>query len=305
MKAIKKTVRFAKSGFFGKDGDIYYLPNDVLVTRASEAIGLPVYLEHNAENGVYGYVTNVYKDPNSDWYNADIIVTDENMQSALEQEDCSGYKLSNGYKAIGEKGEFRKDGINYQSEINDLEWRELTLTKNPRYQDAVILNSDSEDTMRVFNGEFIGNAEKQEDNNTTGEEVMTNIKIDGVEYKADYVLECINNFEDGKKSFLSKLSGLFNTEVENKEEVEEKVLDEQEPIAEEAPKAEEESKEEVSKAEEEVTNEEPEEVKEEVTEEEAKEEVKEEITKTAEEVKNSLTEATKELSTFEFKKKTY
>lgn len=150
-KALRKTVRFAKAGFFGVKDKLYHLSEEVLRNTVGGAIGLPVYLEHDDNGKTYGYVSNVYE-ADDGWYNAEIIITDDNMKSVLCLEDCGGYKTSNAYNITdGKEGDLRKNGINYNMEIQGVDWLELTLTKNPRYQEATIFNNEES----CLGGEFV------------------------------------------------------------------------------------------------------------------------------------------------------
>lgn len=281
MKALKKTVRFAKAGFFGftdLEGQRHtcYLSEEVLNSNISDAEGIPVYLEHNEEGKQYGYVSNVYMSDDG-WYNADILITDENMQSVLSTEGNGGYAVSNGYQSKNRTGSFRNNGIDYDQEVTEMFWKELTLTRNPKYKDAVILNSDN-----CLDSGFIENSQPTEGNE------MTKIIVDGVEHDEDYVVEAIKNFEDGKESLISKAVKFFSVKnTEEVKEISEEVEDElSEAPAEEEAKAEAEAKEPEVETEEEVKAE-PEVETEEKEEADAKDNSEAEEETKAEVVKNS------------------
>ena len=337
-KAIKKVARFAKSGFLGHDGRVAYISEEVLSESIDKAIGLPVLLEHNDDGRVYGYVSNIFRD--GDWYLAEMMIHDENMAKVLDQADKGGFKTSTGFFIESFKeGNFLRNDVPYQVEIDGIRWKEWTLTRNPKYQDAIILNSSDhkKDDQAKFDGDFISEKEENSDqavqneikevtNSKEKELTMSKTIIEGKEYDTTFVKNAIENFEQGSTSFISKLMNSFKSnEVKNSSEVEEEEIKSDEPKQDEV-KEEVQNEKEVS-AEESKDEEKGEEVQNSSDEEDAKEdsateeekkddkevqnsskvEDKKVETKTATEVKNSMSApvSTVNITGFAFAEKKY
>jgi len=253
-----------------------YLSNAVIESAIDTAVGVPINLEHNDEKQ-YGVVVGASKDIGSDWYIAEMMITDENMANALNQADKGGYKLSNEYRCSKREGDFIMNGVPYQVEITQMAFEGLAFTKTPRYNEAVILNSKG-DQMIVLNGK---------------------------EYSKDYVAQCIQNAEQGETGLKDKLLNFLGLNVDNgcdkKKKMSEDDKKSEEKKSEKKSEKEDDKKSEEKDKKEDVKNSEE---KADEKEAEAEEKIKEEDGKTSEEVKNSL-KTVVHSDSFEFVEKTY
>jgi hypothetical protein len=168
MQGVKTySMRFIQPGLCGyvSEGDgVVLIQKPALDSMAKSFKGMPIFNEQHHQTltkeelirafrtDSVGVVANASWNPDTGWYDGEIIIWDEaaakNIESGEYFPSCAYIPSENGIKDGG--GVWHN--VDYDLEILDGEYTHLAIVKNPRYEDAKFFeNSKGENRMRIFN----------------------------------------------------------------------------------------------------------------------------------------------------------
>lgn len=211
------------------DGTSYkiLLKEDTLRKMDSTFPGKPAFVEHvndvpkdrdKLKNQADAWVIeSFFNPPDGKHWTKFITVTDE-ADSAIAQ----GYKLSNAYHPATDNTPGIWNGMDYDAEVVDGVYEHLAITKNPRYNESVIMTPDefksynenlNKELMRISNSkkedkkmsikESIMNifyTKKKIENSADLGDTFVTLPKSGKEYSIMQIINAMDDFEEKKKT---------------------------------------------------------------------------------------------------------
>jgi hypothetical protein len=150
---------FIEPGVASWGGKILYVGHEALWRMSESMRGKPVLLGHEKDIEKYkprGWVTRVWREEGADYYNCEFILE---CPEAIQAIKDGAHYVSCAYLPTEKGPEGTKNGVKYDFEIVDGVYLHLAITKNPRYDDAIIIENELDVDEVITNGVEINEKE--------------------------------------------------------------------------------------------------------------------------------------------------